>query len=132
MDVCQQIVDARQTGTVRCRILAQPLASVDETAAAFDLAPIAFLEVDEAAARRIVQDVLGRDLAHDGSTMDSATAEDLTVRFFSYFASSSCRYFTNRCLDGRTWVPATAATFDAGVIILAPHQVGCIWVEDED
>ena len=33
----------------------------------------------------------------------------------------------------RTWDPATtAATFDAGVLVLAPDQCACLWVEDED
>jgi len=35
-------------------------------------------------------------------------------------------------LHSTRWTPATDATFDMGLLVIAPNKVGCLWIEEED
>ncbi len=142
MGVAAKIRAARRCGVVHCGVSARPSPTLVELATEFGLAPdpASYTEIDAAAARRLAELVLGRDLAYNVEIMAAARAAELTGRFLAQFGEQGVRFFTNGTFhevsdperSGAGWNPVTAATIDTGVLILGPLRSGCLWVEDED
>lgn len=113
--------------------------SVDEVARAFDLVddsdiyePIVSTEADAIATR-----VLHTDLAYGAEIMSLSEAADLWGQFKALFDGQDVEFVTNLGTTdfgpgSRSWTPATAATFDLGVLVIGATRAGCLWVEDED
>jgi hypothetical protein len=145
MAVSQEIITARKCGSVRCGLSSQPSPTVQELAHEFGLRDEAtcYKEIEDTSARRLVQLVLHSDLAYHSEIMSESRAAELTDRFFAQFGPGA-RYFSNGTFHeepqwisesvkaGASWESVTEATFDTGVLILAPGCSGCLWVEDED
>lgn len=143
MDICEEIQTARSAGFVRCCI-APGVATLEQLAADSGLSTGSQLyhEIRADAARRLAFLILTKDLAYDCVVVAPALADSLLERFFAVFGSHDVRYFTNGTFheapaenpthSGVTWQPATAATFDTGILIVGPIASGVLWVEDED
>lgn len=113
--------------------------NVDEIARAFGLAddgaiyrPIGSAEADAIATR-----LLHTDLAYGVEIMSISDAADLWRQFMALFDGKSVEFVTNVGAEfgSRTtfsWAPATAATFDMGILVIGATRAGCLWVEDED
>jgi hypothetical protein len=50
----------------------------------------------------------------------------------SLFDGQNLEFASNAGLNADSWTPATAATFDMGVLVIGAAKVGCLWVEEED
>jgi hypothetical protein len=48
------------------------------------------------------------------------------------FPGQDVCFATNAGAEAGSWMPATHATFDMGVLVIGATRVGCLWVEDED
>ena len=131
MGVAEDIIAARIYGSVRCGSSSQPSPTVPELAREFGLRdePSCYKEIDELAARHLIQSVLHRDMAYNMEIMPEARAAELADRFLTQFGQGT-RYFSN--VDGPGCHPVTAATFDTGLLAIGPDRSGCLWVEDED
>lgn len=145
MEVSDEIIAARIYGFVRCGVSSQPSPTVQELAREFGLRddPSCYKEIGVSSARRLVRLVLHRDLAYNVEIMSESRAAELTDKFFAQF-DPGARYFTNGTFHerprrinesvtaGASWDAVTEATFDTGVLTIAPKCSGCLWVEDED
>ena len=102
------------------------------------LTPAQWREIDRETGERIVARILWRGLAYKTSNVERAEADSIARAFVSFVArDSNVRCFTNGSLGmsdsgGSSWNPATTATFDTGVVIVADGRIGHAWVEDED
>jgi hypothetical protein len=144
MSLCHEIVTARKYGAVRCGLSAQASPTVAELATEFGLLadPAKYVEISSASARSILELLLTHDMAYGVEIMPAARATELTERFLAQFGADGVRYYTNAVFDktqpagppwsSARWTPMTTATFDSGVLIMAPELSGCVWVEDED
>jgi hypothetical protein len=147
VDIAKAIIDARDSGHVRCGFSTRVAPSVVELAREFALRDDASIyhEIAEADARTLVRVALRRDLAYGAELMAEGRAATLADDFIAAFGGTGVRYFSNGswhlppvvASDGRSghgpgWTPATAATFDTGVLVIGPARSGCFWVEDED
>jgi hypothetical protein len=140
MDGLEAVRTERTTGRVICGTAKADTASA--LAAAFGLSPEPgrYREVDEALARGILVGILHRDLAYGARIMSLARAEELAGEVLLKFGRPGSRFFTNgefkqdagAGLVLSKWDPATTATFDTGVLIVAPGESACIWVAEED
>ena len=140
MDGLEAIRTERARGRVICGTAKADAASV--LAAAFGLSsePGRYREIDEALARGILVGILHRDLAYGARIMSLARAEALAGEVIQTFGRRGSRYFTNgefkqdagAGLVLSKWDPATKATFDTGVLIVAPGESACVWVTEED
>ena len=113
--------------------------SVHEVARAFGLAddraiyrPIGSAEADAIAIR-----LLHSSLAYGVETMSLSEAADLWRQFKALFDGQDVEFVTNQDATdvgsgSYSWAPATAATFDLGVLVIGATKAGCLWVEDED
>jgi hypothetical protein len=108
--------------------------TLSELARAFKLGfdDALYREIDRDAARAILIELLHRDLAYLVELMPAARAAELADGFLTETARPGARYFTNRAGMYNAWNPATAATFDLGVLVLSDAGSACLWVEDED
>ncbi|MFO1054393.1 MAG: hypothetical protein U1F36_19405 [Planctomycetota bacterium] len=143
MSICDEIRGVRTAGVVRCGF-SQGGSSLNQLAAEFGLSSASecYHEIDANAARRLAFLILTQDLAYNAALVDPALASSLVDQFFAAFGSRDVHYFTNgtfheapgekATFSGVTWQPATAATFDTGVLIIGPVASGTLWVEDED
>jgi hypothetical protein len=145
MAVSDEIVTARSCGSVRCGLSSLPAPTVPDLAREFGLLAdaLSYKQIEESSARDLVRLVLHRDLAYKSEIMAESRAAELTDRFFAQFGPGA-RFFTNgtfhegpRLLSdsastGASWKPVTEATFDTGVLVVAPGRSGWLWVEDED
>jgi hypothetical protein len=131
--ICQEIREARCVGSTRCGIIDQQL-SIIETARAFALADditiYRFIEKQEADA--IAIQLLHVDLAYGTTIMSLGRARELWQRFLTLFDRQLASYATNTNSVLTSWMPATKATFDMGVLVLGTTRIGCLWIEDED
>jgi hypothetical protein len=71
-------------------------------------------------------------MGHGSDIMSASRAADLWQGFLTLFEGQALRFATNAGLPPDSWTPATDATFDLGVIVIATAKAGCLWVEDED
>jgi hypothetical protein len=132
----------RDTGVVRGGVATFDGGSVAAVAAYFGLktTPDTFSEITRRLAHDILANVVHRDLAHGGEFTSRTEAERLAADFLAQVTGSGTRFFTNGTIGwteeppspGRTWMPATSATFDTGVLVAGHTLVACLWVEDED
>ena len=101
--------------------------TLSEAARAFRLGfdDALYRAIDRTEARAVLVEVLHRDLAYRAELMTPARAAELADAFLEETARPGARYFTAD-------QPATAATFDRGVLVLADSGSACLWVEDED
>jgi hypothetical protein len=116
-------------------------ASVGDAASAFGLKgdPGTYREVDEALAREILVGVLHRDLAYGTRLMSLSTAESLAGDFLAKLVEPGAKFFTNgefrrdagAALVMSRWNPATASTFDTGVLALGKTASACLWVAED-
>lgn len=103
-------------------------------AKAFGLSAAPGVEITRDEAARLLEHILGADLAYGAPTDLFDDSVRLTAELFGLLPEAA-RYFTNG-LDPRRrqggWTPSTQATFDTGIV--ASHAEGsvCVWVEDED
>lgn len=121
--------------------LGERAASVGEAAKAFGLKadPDTYREVDEGLAREILVGILHRDLAYGARLMSLATAEALASDFLAKRVEPGAKFFTNgefrhdagAALVMSRWNPATASTFDTGVLALGNNASACLWVAEE-
>jgi len=141
MDICAEIKASRTAGVVRCAYF-RGGATLVEVAGEFGLSTDAncYHEIGADAARWLAYLVLIQDLAYNAAIVAPALATSLVDRFFSAFSGPGHRFFTNGTfheavgerLTNSGWCPATAATFDTGVMVVGPVASGILWVEDED
>jgi len=113
--------------------------NVDEVARFFGLSddraiyrPIGSAEADAIAIR-----LLHTDLAYGVEIMGLSDAADLWREFKALFDGQGVEFVTNQDITdvgagSYSWTPATAATFDLGVLVIGATRAGCLWVEDED
>jgi hypothetical protein len=120
----------------RCEVRDLVTTSSREAARAFDLFETVNDEVDEDAARLILESVLCEYADWLGPlAVRQALAREATARFLQPFAGLRARYFTNGSFnEGRLsgWNPATLSALDTGILILGETQVACLWVQNDD
>jgi hypothetical protein len=138
LDICREIVDARDCGVVHCHLIKIERLTLEELVPKFDLlySPQTYREIERKKAKKVIELVLQYDLAYGAEIINSSQAEDLAGRFLAYFECEEAQYYTNGSWDEeslrRIWTPATTATFDAGILVVGRSRAGCLWVEDED
>jgi hypothetical protein len=117
--------------------VAAPIVVVDKFVESLGLRPIAeeWLRTEPPAARRIVLDILERDLAYGMPAVPPPLALELTDALFAPFGLGSL-YFANCAprvrANGWSWCPLSDATFDVGVVCLSDERIGVLCVQDED
>ena len=142
MTLCEEIRKSRDAGVVHCGIVAGSFAGPDACAPLFGLDPggVPFL-IDVALARRTILALLQFDMAYDRRIMSEAEARRLLASFEvvsglseegAYLYGNVESPFEREGLLLGSWNPATKATFDAGVLVIAQDRCACLWVEDED
>jgi hypothetical protein len=133
MDICDRIKRARRAGKTHCGIVKGRMA-VSEAARTFGLADDSaiFRSIEKAEADAIATRVLHTDLAYGSKIMALARAKHLWQRFLEVFEGQEVEFATNAGTDAWSWMPATKATFDLGVLVIGTTSTGCLWVEDED
>src|SRR5262249_14160352 len=96
-------------------------------------------QVDAEMARAILVGILHRDLAYGNRLLSLARAEDLAGQVMQRFTGSGTRFLTNGQFKPGAgvglvlwrWDPATASTFDTGLLVLGTTESGCVWVAEE-
>uniref|UniRef100_UPI0033414574 hypothetical protein n=1 Tax=Castellaniella defragrans TaxID=75697 RepID=UPI0033414574 len=140
-NLTRHIKQERDRGTI-AGFLPCVLTSVTEAASKFGLtdASECYKEIDDVEAVMVLTRVLHNGLAYTSDEiMPLAEARNLAASFIAEFSNVPARFFTNgnwgspRAAEaGRSWHPATSSTFDAGVVVLSDHGIGCVWCMDED
>lgn len=115
--------------------------SVESAAELFELSNHKgiYKEVERSEALCVLKNVLHKDMAYSTTIMSSEKAQNLANEFVQQFGDDAV-FYTNgqfgKALGdpsiGPSWTPATDATFDTGVIVIADGVVGCVWFMDED
>lgn len=131
MPVVGEILAGRDAGIIRCGLTNTGNMDVLKLAEQFDLRKdaAAFQPISGPAALSLVTSILYKEMAYGHPMMSEDRAKDLADRFLRLFGAAA-KYFSNGWPDG--WNPATAATFDTGILVIGTERSGCIWVEDED
>jgi hypothetical protein len=137
MNICDQIRHKRDCGMVHCHIIPSASLSLAKLTRRCGLrfAPNIYREINKSKAVAIAIRILSRDLAYGGRLMSQTAAKGLIQQFLANFGDLRTQYYTNGYFDRETdcsWTPATAATFDTGILVISPATAGCLWVEDED
>ena len=113
--------------------------SAADIARAFGLAddsavyrPVGSAEADAIAIR-----LLHTDLAYSVEIMSRSDAADFWREFKALFDGQNVEFITNQDATdfgagSWSWTPATAATFDLGILVIGTSRAGCLWVEDDD
>ena len=140
-DVFETIKKERAAGKVIAGVNTDAK-SVVALATAFGLKGDASLyhQVDLDMAKAILVGIMHRDLAYGNRLLSLARAEELASQVMQRFTVPGIRFLTNgKFKQGAGvglvlshWDPATASTFDTGVLMLGTAESGCIWVADED
>jgi hypothetical protein len=89
-----------------------------------------WVQINRETASKILIDVLHRDLAYGDEIMSIEDATHLMTAFLERFTNNPL-YYTNIVL-GRSWMPVTGATFDAGVVVSDDILIGLLWAEEQD
>ena len=133
MDICDRIRRARRAGKTHCSIVSGRM-NVVEAARTFGLADDSaiFRTIGRVEADAIATRILHTDLAYGLKIMALPRAAHLWQRFMEVFEGQDVEFSTNAGTDACSWMPATKATFDLGVIVIGTTSTGCLWVEDED
>ena len=63
-----------------------------------------------------------------------AEISNMTFRFSVQKRAAAAGVISNAAINTTptAWIPATTATFDAGILVVGGSRAGCLWVEDED
>jgi hypothetical protein len=142
--ICERIVAARDAGISIVRIDTTQVDAPEEAARRLGLGEAAAARaITEGEARAILGAVLAEDMAYSVAVVEPAEAARLAEAFVEAFRGEPARYFTNGTwriqAHGRSgnlglsgWTPATSATFDSGVLVVAATRIGCAWFMDED
>jgi hypothetical protein len=141
-DFKRDVTEHRSVGTVRVefrRVSGAATASAVSVATAFVetlalKAPDRWTDLDAGQALDAATRILHLDLAYSGPVMKVELAKGLAARFLECCGRGAV-FFTNGALaltGTGAWSPLTDATFDAGIVGVAPGRVGLLWVEDED
>jgi hypothetical protein len=133
IDICDRIRRRRQSGNTRCDVIEGTM-TVADAARAFGLADddTIYRAIGGMEAQEIAIHVLSADLAYGSAIMSIPDATDLWRQFVALFDGQSVEFFSNAAAIPNSWTPATAATFDMGVLVMGATRAGCLWVEDED
>lgn len=141
LDIVAKIVTARG-GDLIAEVRAGPASTVERAAGMFGLAsaPGTYFQVEAGEAKAILTEVLSFDMAYHCELMPRDKAERLAKDFVDSFADEGASYYTNGEFGqsrkhpnvGPSWTPATTATFDTGVLVLAATRTVCAWFMDED
>ncbi|KJV36829.1 hypothetical protein VI08_02820 [Luteibacter yeojuensis] len=118
------------------------VSSVEAAAGRFGLSASSgiYLEVSPERAKAVLRSLLAHDMAYGCELMPATMADQLSAEFVDVFAGQAPVYFTNGTFGlprdssgvGPTWNPATGATFDSGILVIAQDRIGCAWFMDED
>jgi hypothetical protein len=108
--------------------------SIVEAARIFGLADdnAIFRSIERGEADEIATYILHADLAYGSEIMSRVRAADLWRHFMELFQGQEVTFATNAGAQSGSWMPATKATFDMGVLVIGTTRAGCLWVEDED
>ena len=108
--------------------------SIAEAARIFGLADddAIFRSIERAEADEIATYILHADLAYGSEIMARKRAAHLWQSFMELFRDQKVEFATNAGAQAGSWMPATKATFDMGVLVIGAARAGCLWVEDED
>ena len=100
--------------------------------------------IDAAGARRILVNILHRDMAYSIERMPPEDAARIADAVLHDAVAVPARFYTNGSYDkqpetlsdrvtcGPSWNPITDATFDSGVVFVTACKIGLLWIEDED
>jgi hypothetical protein len=96
--------------------------------------PSLLIEHDRSTAKRILTELLWKDLAYGTECMSSEQAKTLACELIQARSGIDSRYFSNSAwTEPRSYSPLTDATYDAGLLIQCTRgHYYCIWFEDED
>lgn len=135
---------ARSAGTITVSVVPsspelRPFNRADAAMVANKLRPLgeAWVNLSHEAALQLVIDTIARDLAYDRENCDLATASRLAGGLLPV-ESETVVYLSNggwaerRRGHSASWIPASASTFDTGVVCVCTDHVRVYWVEDED
>jgi hypothetical protein len=141
LDFVSRIVDARG-GDLIVGVQSDIANSVENAAGKFGLvtSPDTYFEITSEEAKAVLRAVLAFDLAYHCELMPSPEADRLASEFVDSFEGKGATYYTNGEFGkprkapgvGPSWTPATNATFDTGVLVLARDCIACAWFMDED
>lgn len=141
-DIVAEVRALRSAGHVRGGSVPQGFDSPEAAAPSFGLAGARGIygEIDASQAVSVLQRVIHCDLAYGVELVPPAQARRLAVAFVQAAGGPGARFFTNgshglptpSVACGVSWSPATDATFDTGILVLAPQRAACLWFEDED
>ena len=133
MDICARIRRARRRGNTRCGVV-DGRKSFAEAARIFGLAEddAIFRPIDRTEADEIAIYILHADLAYGSEIMARKRAAHLWQHFMELFRDQKVEFATNAGPQAGSWMSATKATFDMGVLVIGTTKTGCLWVEDED
>jgi len=148
-DLQTRISESRQAGSVKVgqilRPPGDPAVAADAAAITMKATPIgeAWVPVDQARARDIVQLALAFDLAYRIRCMPDAQAAQLAEEFFSLVPSpmhivanlQNTRWVSSgpgADLASHGFTPVTEATFGIAVVSVGAKEAAILIVEDED
>ena len=139
MDIYKKIQKSR--GGCIAGIKDAKVKSVESAAELFGLSKDGgiYREVERVEAIEVIKNVLHKDMAYGVKIMSLEKAKNLAEEFIHSFGGEA-KIYTNGEYGkprknqnvGPSWSPATDATFDTGVIVIANDVVGCAWFADED
>lgn len=99
--------------------------------------------IDRGVAHSVLLKLLLEDMAYNQRRLSDLQANALAIEFLGHFATDAL-FYTNGDWGivpdyvskgtgaGHSWIPATSATFDGGVLALDVERCGVLWIEDED
>lgn len=133
---------------IRCKRISSICGRIEETFTTVGSAASSFgldrndhhyREIAKNEAILILTALLWRDMAYGSEIMGYKQAKELATRFIKQEDIWSKIYTNSEWSsnkDGeyvlRSWSPGSGATFNAGIIVLSPDSVACVWIEDED
>jgi hypothetical protein len=83
-------------------------------------------------AQAVIQKVSVGSLAYGGDHLNPWAGSVSPSEFLGRFDESARVYTNMQDAELKSWMPATTATFDAGVGIVDGISLGIIWAQDED
>lgn len=139
MDIFKKIQKAR--GGYIAGVKEEKVKSVESAAELFGLSNEGgiYEKVERAEAIEVIKNVLHKDMAYSVKIMSLEKARNLAEEFIRAFGGEAT-FYTNGEYGkprknpnvGPSWSPATDATFDTGVVVIANGVIGCAWFADED
>jgi hypothetical protein len=131
----QALIQARECGEIRYAVIFEGSGEIARVLSMFGLRaePEALIEHSREVARRILQELLWKDMACERECMPQAQAESLADQILQQHAVEGSRFYSNRRGRSGSWHPLTDSTFDGGILIGDPEGLWfCLWFQDED